>query len=139
MNNITNDILIDKAIEASKNAYSKYSKFNVGAALLMNDGNIIIGANIENASFGLTNCAERSALYSAYSQGYIKEDIVKIAVVAHTEKAISPCGACRQVMSELLNVKCPIILSNIDKTDVKLTNIKELLPYMFSEKELENL
>ena len=123
--------LIDKAIDAAKNAYAPYSKFYVGAALLMKDGNILTGANIENGSFGLCNCAERTALFYAYSQGYRKEDIISLAVVADTTSGVSPCGACRQVMSELLELDCPILLSNIKKTDLQKTNIQELLPYIF--------
>ncbi len=126
-----NNQLIDTAIEAAKNAYVPYSKFNVGAAILMKDGTILKGANVENASFGLCNCAERTVLFYAYAQGYRKEDIIKLAVVADTSEGVSPCGACRQVMSELLELECPILLSNIKKTDVKETNIQELLPYIF--------
>jgi len=131
MNDINNK-LIDMAIEVSKNAYAPYSKFNVGAVLLMKDGSIITGVNVENGSFGLTNCAERTALYQAYTQGYRKSDIIKLAVVADTSAGVSPCGACRQVMSELLELDCPILLSNIKKSDIKETNIQELLPYMFN-------
>ncbi|QUE31986.1 cytidine deaminase [Francisella philomiragia] len=132
MSNDINNKLIDAAIQAAENAYTPYSKFNVGAALLMKDSSILKGANVENASYGLCNCAERTVLFYAYAQGYRKEDIKKLAVVADTPEGVSPCGACRQVMSELLDLECPIILSNIRKTDIKETNIKELLPYMFS-------
>ncbi|APC96838.1 cytidine deaminase [Francisella frigiditurris] len=130
---ITNEdnILIDKAYEAFLNAHAPYSKFKVGAALLMKDGNIINGANVENCTFGLTNCAERTAIFYAFSQGYRKNDIVKIAVLADTEKAVSPCGACRQIMSEHLTLDCPIILTNITKSDIVETNIRELLPYIY--------
>ena len=124
--------LIAAAKKVYENAYAPYSKFKVGAALLMKDGKIISGANVENGSFGLSNCAERTAMFYAYSQGYNKDDIVKMAVVANTDKAISPCGACRQVISELLNQDCPIILTNISGTDIKVSNSKELLPYTFS-------
>jgi cytidine deaminase len=103
---MTNNQLIDLAIKASKNAYAPYSKFKVGAAVLLKNGEIITGANIENCSFGLTNCAERSALFYTYSQGFRKEEILKIAVITDTEMAASRCGACRQVMSELLNSDC---------------------------------
>ncbi|AJC49257.1 cytidine deaminase [Allofrancisella guangzhouensis] len=126
-----NTKLVDIAIQASENAYAPYSKFKVGAAVLLTNGKVITGANIENASFSLTNCAERSALFYIYSQGYRKTDIAKIVVIADTEHAVSPCGACRQVMSELLDMDCPIILANKTKTDIKETNIQELLPYMF--------
>ncbi|MDD4000082.1 MAG: cytidine deaminase, partial [Bacilli bacterium] len=96
------DKLFEKVLEAYQRAYTPYSHFNVGAVLLMNDGNMITGSNIENASYGLSNCAERSALFSAYSQGYKKEDIIRMMVIGGTKGPISPCGACRQVMSELI-------------------------------------
>ncbi len=127
--------LIKEAIKAREKAYTPYSNFKVGAAILLNNGTIIYGANIENASYGLSNCAERSALFSLYSQGYKKEDIKEMAVVGNTLKPISPCGACRQVMNELINKETPIYLSNLNG-DVKKTTIKELLPYSFDEVEL---
>lgn len=127
--------LIEQAINARKNAYTPYSKFNVGAALLMKDGKVITGSNIENASYGLSNCAERSALFSAYSQGYKKEDIVMMAIAGDTKEAISPCGACRQVMHELINDNVKIYLTNLTG-DTLETTTKELLPYAFSEVEL---
>ncbi len=133
---MTNNQLIDLAIKASKNAYAPYSKFKVGAAVLLKNSEIITGANVENCSFGLTNCAERSALFYTYSQGFRKEEILKIAVIADTKMAASPCGACRQVMSELLSSDCPIILSNKSKSDIKETTTEELLPYSFTPKEL---
>jgi len=111
-------------------AYVPYSKFPVGAALELNDGTIIHGANIENGSYPLGNCAERSALFSAYSQGYKKSDIKSITVVGNTDKPISPCGACRQVMHELMPKDTKIILTNL-KGETKEVTIEELLPYGF--------
>ena len=128
----TDEQLIDKAIAAAQNAYAPYSNFKVGAVVVLDDDTIIPGANVENAGYSLTNCAERSALFAVYSQGYKKENIKKIAVVTDTDTFGSPCGACRQVMSELLELDCPIILSNFKKSDIKITNIKELLPFMFT-------
>ncbi|NMA05416.1 MAG: cytidine deaminase [Acholeplasmataceae bacterium] len=128
------ETLIKHAKDAMKNAYIPYSKFAVGAAILLKDGTIIKGSNIENASYGLSNCAERSALFSLYSQGYKKEDIVAMAVIGKTSKPISPCGACRQVINELVPKDVPIYLANV-KGDVKKTTIKELLPYSFDEVE----
>lgn len=122
--------LIDEAIKARKKTYSPYSNFGVGAAVLMKDGSIIHGANIENASYGLSNCGERSALFSAYSQGYRKEDIVAIAIVGKTETPISPCGACRQVMNELMPKDASVYLANLEgKT--KTLKVSDLLPYSF--------
>ncbi len=126
--------LIKHAIDARKNAYSPYSKFAVGAAILLKDGSVIKGSNIENASFGLSNCAERSALFSLYSQGYKKEDIVAMAVSANTNEPVSPCGACRQVINELFPKDAPIYLTNLG-SKVKKVTIKELLPYSFEEVE----
>ncbi len=127
--------LIKEAIEARKKAYTPYSKFNVGAAILLRDGKVIHGANIENASYGLSNCAERSALFSLYSQGYHKEDIVEMVIVGDTKEPISPCGACRQVINELVPKNTPITLANL-KGVTKKTTIKDLLPYSFDEVEI---
>lgn len=121
---------IEEALKAYKNSYSPYSKFAVGAAIELKDGTFIYGANIENASFGLTNCAERSALYSLYSSGYKKSDIVSITIIANDTKPVSPCGACRQVMHELLPNDAKIILTNL-KGEVKEVTKDELLPYAF--------
>ena len=90
--------LIDRAIVAREKTYSPYSHFGVGAALVCEDGSIYEGCNIENASFGLTNCAERTAIFKAVSEGHTK--FKALAVVADTEGPCAPCGACRQVISE---------------------------------------
>ena len=127
--------LIAAAKEAYQNAYTPYSKFNVGAALKLKDGIIIKGANIENASYGLTNCAERSALFTAYTQGYRRADIEAIAIVANTDRPISPCGACRQVMSELMPAKANVILLS-NKDEVAEYTIEQLLPYSFTSEDL---
>ena len=129
--------LIKKAKEALKNSYSNYSHFKVGAAIQLKDGNFIIGTNIENASFGLTNCAERSALFAAYSLGYRKDDIIAMSIATENNKMVSPCGACRQVMAELIHLETPIYLVYGDK-EIKTfkTSIKELLPYSFGEHDL---
>ena len=130
--------LIAAAKEAYQNAYVPYSKFPVGAALKLKDGNIINGANVENASFGLTNCAERSALFTAFTKGYRRDDIEAIAVVANTDRPISPCGACRQVMSELLPSDCKIIIAYGDNHQYVETTMKELLPLTFTSEDLNN-
>ena len=126
--------LIDTAIEQLKFSYTPYSNFKVGAALLAKNGEIFTGCNIENASYGLTNCAERSAVFAAYSLGYRKEDIEMIAIVSDGEKLAAPCGACRQVLVELLDEDTPIILSN--HKEEKVTNIKELLPMSFTSEDV---
>lgn len=127
-------ILVEKAKEAMENAYAPYSHFSVGAAVLTKDGSYFVGANIENASYGLTNCAERTAIFTAYSQGYRKEDIVAMAVVGKGEKLIQPCGACRQVLSELLEKTTPIVLET--KGEIRITRMEELLPFAFGEEDL---
>lgn len=127
--------LMEAAVKAMENAYVPYSKFKVGAALLLKNGEIITGCNIENASYGLCNCGERTALFRAYALGYRKDDIVAMSVAGATDGPISPCGACRQVMAELLNPKTPVYLTNV-KFDVKETSVEELLPYSFSGSDL---
>ena len=121
--------LVELAFKAMENAYAPYSNYHVGAALLTKDGKIFYGANIENASFGATNCAERSAVFSAYSNGYRKDDIEAIAIVSDGDKLAGPCGICRQVLSELLNQDTPIYLSN--RKEEMTTNIHDLLPMQF--------
>ncbi len=123
--------LYQAALDAYQNAYAPYSKFNVGAAVLLKDGTIIAGSNIENASYGLTNCAERTTLFYAYSRGYRQKDISKFLVLANTKEPVSPCGACRQVMTELLNEDVEIILTNLNK-DIMKVSVSDLLPYHFS-------
>jgi len=129
--------LFEKAVEAAKNAYTPYSKFNVGAAIQLKSGRIITGANIENASFGLTNCAERSALFSAYSEGIRKNDIEAILVTGNTKNPISPCGACRQVMRELLHPDTLVILTNFEGFEKEVT-VSDLLPYAFTDEDLSH-
>lgn len=92
------DKLMQEAIEASKKAYAPYSNFPVGAALITADGTIFSGCNVENKSFGLTNCAERTAIFKAISEG--AKGIDTLVIYTPTQKPIAPCGACRQVISE---------------------------------------
>jgi len=127
--------LLDMALVARATAYAPYSKFKVGAAILLNNGKYILGCNIENASYGLSNCAERTALFKMISDGYTKNNVVAMAIVGDTLDVISPCGACRQVMLELLKPDCPILLCNL-KRDMKEYKVIDLLPYAFSEKDL---
>ena len=127
-----NKDLLKYAIDATKNSYSPYSNFKVGAAILLKNGNIIKGANIENASYGLTNCAERSALFTAYSLGYRKDDIVGIAIASFSNPPASPCGACRQVISELMNDDSFVVYGN-DQGEVYEVQVKDLLPLAFTK------
>lgn len=129
------DKLFNEAVKAYHNSYSPYSKFGVGASIELNDGKIISGANIENASYGLTNCAERSAIFYVYSLGYRKEDIKRILVTGDSQRPISPCGACRQVLMELMNGECEVILTNLNK-DMKIIKVEDLIPYVFTDEDL---
>lgn len=122
--------LLREASLAKVNSYSPYSNFRVGAAILLKDGTIIRGANIENASYGLSMCAERVCMFNVYAQGYLKEDIVAMAVSGDTNDFIAPCGACRQVMVELLNENCSVFLLN-KKDEFKEIKVKKLMPYVF--------
>ncbi len=132
---MTKEELINEAIKARAYSYSPYSKFKVGSALLTNNEEVYLGANIENASYPVTMCGERNAIYNAYCHGVKKEDIKAIAIVADTEEPCSPCGACRQVLSELLPVDTPVYLGNL-KSKIKITTVKELLPFAFEPKDL---
>ena len=123
--------LIERAIVGREKTYSPYSHFGVGAALVCEDGSIYEGCNIENASYGLTNCAERTAIFKAVSEGHTKFKV--LAVVADTEGPCAPCGACRQVISEF---EIPqIILSNL-KGNYRLVSLDELLPFRFGADSL---
>lgn len=120
--------LIKNAIEAREKAYAPYSKFKVGAAVLADNGKIYTGVNVENSSYGLTNCGERTAIFTAVTAGMKK--ITAIAIAAETENPVSPCGACRQVIYEFSDSNTIIILSNL-KGEYKIMGVEELLPYGF--------
>ncbi len=124
--------LIKVAEKARKRAYTPYSKFKVGAAILTSDGKIFTGCNIENASFGLTVCAERVAILKAISEGSSKFEA--IAIVGDTDRPCSPCGACRQVISEF-GKDIKIIMSNLEG-DIKIKKVRELLPEAFNKNDL---
>ncbi|MCF2625308.1 cytidine deaminase [Fusobacterium perfoetens] len=126
--------LLKNAYEAMDNAYAPYSNFHVGACVKTKDGKYHKGANIENASYGLTNCAERSALFHVYSLGYRQDDIECMAIVGQGNTLITPCGACRQVLVELLKRDTPIVLGTGEK--VLVTNIEELMPMAFTSDDL---
>ena len=128
--------LIKRAVEARNLSYSPYSHFAVGSSVLTKDGQVFLGANIENSSYPLCMCGERNAIYNAYMHGYKKEDLVALVICADTDEPCSPCGACRQVISELFPRTAPIYMSNL-KGDSKETTIDELLPYAFSGDDLK--
>lgn len=122
--------LINKAIEARSKSYSPYSKFKVGASILLKNGTYVLGCNVENVSYGLTNCAERTALFKLVSDGYNKDDVVAMAIVGDTLEPIAPCGACRQVMLEILDKDTPIIMANLNGKYIE-TKVSSLVPYIF--------
>jgi len=127
--------LMQSAKDNLKNTHAVYSHFKVSAAIRLKDGTIINGVNVENAAYGLSNCAERSALFAAYSRGYKKEDIVEMALTTEQNKIITPCGACRQVMSELVPADTPIVMGDKDGNTKTVKNL-ELLPFAFTKKDL---
>lgn len=129
------EILIDEAIQAREKAYVPYSNFKVGAAALFEDGKIYSGCNIENASYGATNCAERTAIFNAVAKG--NRVLKAIAVIGDTNSFTSPCGICRQVIAEFAEspeIKI-IIIKNHKEYIVK--TLDEILPGSFTKKDLE--
>lgn len=124
--------LIDLARLAREHAYVPYSSFKVGAAILTKSNKVYSGSNVENASYPLSCCAERTAIFKAITEG--EQDFAAMAVIANSEGPISPCGACRQVMAEFFPSDMPIHLANLNG-DVKTVTITELLPYHFKLKE----
>jgi cytidine deaminase len=125
--------LIKEANKAREFAYVPYSNFKVGAALLGKDGQVFHGCNIENAAYSMTNCAERTALFKAYSEGITQFD--SLVVVADTDGPVAPCGACRQVISELCDADMEVVLTNL-RGDVLKLQVKDLLPGAFAPKDL---
>lgn len=125
--------LIKEATDMLDKAYVPYSKFPVGAALSTKDGQIFTGCNIENASYPLTNCAERTAMFKAVSEGQRSFDY--LVVTGNTEGPISPCGACRQVLVEFCEPDMPVLLTN-KKGKVKETTVSELLPGAFQSGDM---
>ena len=125
---MTDRELINIAVEASEKAYAPYSKFAVGAALECDDGTVFTGCNIENAAYGCTNCAERTAVFKAVSEG--KREFRRIAIFADTEEYCMPCGTCRQVLNEF----APTIEVLSVRRDGRYVSysLKELLPKSFS-------
>ena len=119
--------LLELARNARESAYAPYSRFQVGAALQTRDGRHFSGCNVENAAYGLCNCAERTALFSAIAAGYKPGDFTGIAVIADTPDPVTPCGSCRQVLAELCGPTMPVLLANIAGA-TRQTTVEALLP-----------
>jgi cytidine deaminase len=118
--------LFDAARQAAGCSYSPYSHFRVGAAVLCKDGTVFTGTNVENRSYGLTNCAERSAIFTAISAG-IKEFQAIAIFTPDSEQAVAPCGACRQVLSEFAGEDFPVVFAG--KKEKVETTLGELYPF----------
>ena len=127
--------LIESAQQMLSKAYVPYSHFPVGAALVTKDGKIFSGCNIENSSYGLTNCAERTAIFKAVSEGHLEFE--GMVITAKTEEPVSPCGACRQVLSEFCDADMPVLLTN-EEGDTFKTTVGELLPGYFTAEDIKN-
>jgi len=125
---------IEEANKMLAKAYIPYSKFPVGAALVTKEGKIYTCCNIENASYGLCNCAERTAIFKAVSEG--ERDFSYLVITGETDGPISPCGACRQVIAEFCNPKMPVLLTNV-KGDEKEVTVEQLLPGAFTNDDLK--
>lgn len=126
--------LVRQARAARKHAYAPYSRFRVGAALLTKDGQVFTGCNVENASYGLCNCAERTALFAAIAAGCRRGEFTHLAVIGDADEPIAPCGACRQVMIELGGPKLVVIRANL-RGRTEVTTAGELLPGAFRLKQ----
>lgn len=130
------DQLLQAALNARAKAYAPYSKFQVGAALLTDDGTIVTGANVENASYPLGCCAERTAVYAAASQGY--RHFERICIVGPGPQLISPCGACRQVLAEFGDLEV-VMAEAQGRTFPRSMRLSELLPVQFGQESLDGV
>ena len=134
---MTNKELMALAVEARKMSYSPYSNFRVGAALLGKSGKVYLGCNVENAAYSPTNCAERTAVFKAVSEG--EKEFTAIAIVGGMGETIAdfcaPCGVCRQVLAEFCDKDFRLVLGNLDK--IKTYTFEEILPLSFGKNDLE--
>jgi cytidine deaminase len=127
--------LLDAAKEARAKAYVPYSNFQVGAVFMDAAGHLHAGCNVENAAYGPTNCAERTAMFRAIADGKQAGEFQVAAVIGDTDTPITPCGVCRQVMVELCKPDMPVVLGNM-RGDYRVTTVSELLPGAFSKVDL---
>lgn len=125
----------EKLLKLLDNSYSPYSKFRVAAVVVMKDGREFCGVNVENASYGVCNCAERSAIYSAISSGYKRYDFEKLYVMCDSKEVGTPCFICRQVISELFEKDKKVICLNKEGIEKEFI-VKELCPYPFDDNSL---
>ena len=125
------ELLVKSAREAASQAYCPYSHYPVGAALLTVDGQIYTGCNVENVSYGLSNCAERTALFKAVSAGC--REFAALAVAGGTKRAAAPCGACRQALAEFCAPELPVFIARLKGGKVKAAALGELLPLAFAD------
>ncbi len=125
--------LMKIARKARQNAYAPYSHFAVGAALLAESGRVYTGCNIENASYGLTCCAERNAIFAAVGAG--ERRFKMLAVAADSPEPVAPCGACRQVIAEF---GIPLVVMGNLKEEIEIMTAEELLPYGFGQESMNN-
>lgn len=128
--------LLEAAKEAQKYSYAPYSNFHVGAALYCKDGSIYTGCNIENAAFTPTNCAERTAVFKAVSEG--KKEFLAIAVVGDRKEPLTPCGVCRQVLTEFVDGSTFEVIMEDGAGGIKVMKLEELFPASFSPKDLQS-
>ena len=128
--------LVRQAFLAQRQAYAPYSEFLVGAALLTEDGKIYQGCNIENAAYSPGNCAERTAVFKAVSEG--KKDFLAIAVVGDREEPLTPCGVCRQVLTEFVDGSTFEVIMEDGAGGIKVMKLEELFPASFSPKDLQS-
>lgn len=135
MDKLNKEQLMESARKMKVKAYVPYSKFPVGVALLLTDGTVINGVNVENVSLGATNCAERTAIFTAITNGYKKGEFQAIAVAGDTVDFLPPCSICRQVLAEFCLPEMPVYLTN-EKKDILELSLKELLPYAFTDLEM---
>lgn len=124
-----------KLLELLENSYSPYSKFKVAAIVVMKDGKEFCGVNVENASYGVSNCAERSAIFSAISNGYKRYDFEKLYIMCNSNKIATPCFICRQVISEMFEKDKEIICISLNGEE-KALSVEELCPYPFNDENL---
>lgn len=126
--------LVDLANKVKVNSYSPYSKFRVGAVLVTSKGEFYTGVNVENSSYSLTNCAERTAVFKAISEGERK--FRTIVIVSDAEDFIPPCGACRQVLMETCGKDLEVVMSNSQK-EIRILPLEDLLPFSFNKDYLD--